>query len=79
MILRLYWKQPNKYYGLNATCVHYKIVLCFQVNPVFRSAYDALRALNVYDVEEIRSYRTPPRQVVLVVNAVCLLFGKEET
>jgi hypothetical protein len=46
---------------------------------VFRSAYDALRALNVYDVEEIRSYRTPPRQVVLVVNAVCLLFGKEET
>ncbi|XP_028405416.1 dynein heavy chain domain-containing protein 1-like isoform X2 [Dendronephthya gigantea] len=50
-----------------------------RVSPVFRSAYDALRALNVYDVEEIRSYRTPPELVVLVVNAVCLLFGKEET
>lgn len=56
-----------------------EILLLFQVSPVFRSAYDALRALNVYDVEEIRSYRTPPDQVVLVVNAVCLLFGKDET
>ena len=46
---------------------------------MFKSAYDAFRALNVYDVEEIRSYRTPPEQVVLVVNAACLLFGKEET
>ena len=46
---------------------------------MFKSAYEALKALNVYDVEEIRSYRYPPEQVVLVVNAVCLLFEKKET
>ncbi|XP_029192398.2 LOW QUALITY PROTEIN: dynein heavy chain domain-containing protein 1-like [Acropora millepora] len=50
-----------------------------KVNPLFDAAWRAIDSLNIYDVEEIRSYRTPPNLVRLVVNAVCLLFEKEQT
>ena len=50
-----------------------------EVNPLFDAAWRAIDSLNIYDVEEIRSYRTPPDLVRLVVNAVCLLFEKEQT
>ena len=50
-----------------------------KVNPLFDAAWRAIDSLNIYDVEEIRSYRTPPDLVRLVVNAVCLLFEKEQT
>ena len=46
---------------------------------MFAAAWKAINSLNVYDVEEIRSYRTPPELVTLVVNAICLLFNKEQT
>lgn len=50
-----------------------------KVNPLFDAAWRAIDSLNIYDVEEIRSYRTPPEIVTVVVNAVCLLFDKEQT
>ena len=45
---------------------------------MFSAAWKAINSLNIYDVEEIRSYRTPPELVTLVVNAICLLFNKEQ-
>ena len=50
-----------------------------QVNPLFDAAWKAINSLDIHDVEEIRSYRTPPAIVRLVVDAVCLLFEKEQT
>ena len=50
-----------------------------QVNPLFDAAWKAINALDIHDVEEIRSYRTPPAIVRLVVDAICLLFEKEQT
>lgn len=50
-----------------------------QVNPLFDAAWRAINLLDIHDVEEIRSYRTPPAIVKLVVDAVCLMFGKEQT
>ena len=51
----------------------------FQVNPLFDAAWKAINSLDIHDVEEIRSYRTPPAIVRLVVDAICVLFGKEQT
>ena len=50
-----------------------------QVNPLFDAAWKAINSLDIHDVEEIRTYRTPPAIVRLVVDAVCLLFEKEQT
>ena len=49
------------------------------MNPLFDAAWKAIDSLNIYDVEEIRTYRTPPELVTLVVDAICLLFKKEQT
>lgn len=49
------------------------------MNPLFDAAWRAIDSLNIYDVEEIRSYRAPPELVILVVDAICLLFEKEKT
>ena len=51
----------------------------FQVNPLFDAAWKAINSLNIHDVEELRSYRTPPAIVTLVVDAICVLFEKEQT
>ena len=50
-----------------------------QVNPLFNAAWKAINSLNIHDVEELRSYRTPPAIVKLVVDAICVLFEKEQT
>ena len=50
-----------------------------QVNPLFNAAWKAINSLNIHDVEELRSYRTPPAIVKLVVDAICALFEKEQT
>ncbi|XP_066556290.1 dynein heavy chain domain-containing protein 1 [Amia ocellicauda] len=47
-----------------------------EVSPLYQAALDALRSLRLADIEEIRSYRVPPEIVVLVMDAVCLMFGK---
>uniref|UniRef100_W5N8P1 Si:dkey-11m19.5 n=1 Tax=Lepisosteus oculatus TaxID=7918 RepID=W5N8P1_LEPOC len=41
-----------------------------------QAALDALHSLTVADIEEIRCYRVPPDGVVMVMNAVCLMFGR---
>lgn len=51
----------------------------FKVNPLFDAAWNAINSLDIHDVEEIRSYRTPPVLVTLVVDAICLMFEKEQT
>ncbi|MBN3311494.1 DNHD1 protein, partial [Atractosteus spatula] len=47
-----------------------------QVSSLYQAALDALHSLTVADVEEIRCYRVPPDGVVMVMNAVCLMFGR---
>lgn len=55
------------------------LLFIFKVNPLFDAAWKAIDSLNIHDLEEIRSYRTPPALVTLVVNAICLMFEKEQT
>ncbi|XP_048580282.1 dynein heavy chain domain-containing protein 1 isoform X3 [Nematostella vectensis] len=50
-----------------------------KVSPLFEAAWKAINALDVRDIEEIRSYRLPPSLVELVVNSVCLLFNEPQT
>ncbi|XP_069041728.1 dynein heavy chain domain-containing protein 1 isoform X2 [Lepisosteus oculatus] len=47
-----------------------------QVSSLYQAALDALHSLTVADIEEIRCYRVPPDGVVMVMNAVCLMFGR---
>eukprot|EP00058_Branchiostoma_floridae_P015154 XP_002600642.1 hypothetical protein BRAFLDRAFT_102421 [Branchiostoma floridae] len=48
-----------------------------KVNPAYTAAVSALRSLSHSDLDEIKSYRVPPPGVVLVVNALCIIFGVE--
>ncbi|XP_070211333.1 dynein heavy chain domain-containing protein 1-like isoform X3 [Littorina saxatilis] len=50
-----------------------------KVNPVYQAAQRALNALNRNDIEELKSYPSPPEQVVLLCNALCLMMGKPQT
>jgi len=45
-----------------------------QLHPIFSRAQAILSRLNERDFEEIRTYRAPPVSVILVVEAICILF-----
>ena len=46
--------------------------------PIYREALSALDTLNKGDIVEMKAYAKPPEDLVLVINAVCLLMGKGE-
>ncbi|XP_076466624.1 dynein heavy chain domain-containing protein 1-like isoform X2 [Babylonia areolata] len=50
-----------------------------KVNPVYIAAQMALKSLNKCDIEEIKSYNSPPAQVLLLLDALCLMMGKPQT
>jgi dynein heavy chain, axonemal len=43
--------------------------------PAFRTAQDALKAINKNDVTELRVFQRPPRLVQFVMESVCILLG----
>ncbi|XP_062910989.1 dynein heavy chain domain-containing protein 1 [Mobula hypostoma] len=43
---------------------------------LYETALEALRALSSSDLDEVRTYRVPPRSVVAVMNTVCMMFGR---
>lgn len=43
---------------------------------MFESGVRMVTFLNVSDLEEVRSYRNPPEAVVVILDAVCLLFQR---
>ncbi|XP_077380581.1 dynein heavy chain domain-containing protein 1 isoform X2 [Festucalex cinctus] len=47
-----------------------------ELSPYFQAALDVLHSLDPLDLEEVRHYRDPPDGVVLVMNAVLLLFDR---
>lgn len=46
--------------------------------PIYNDAVKALNTLNKADIVEMKMFTNPPPDVVLVLNAVCLLQGKKE-
>lgn len=50
-----------------------------QVNPVYEAAQRAIDALNPRDIDEIKSFPSPPEQVKFLMRALCLMFGKPQT
>ena len=50
-----------------------------QFHPLFERAQSVLQTLDAHDFEEIRTYRKPPMSVVLVVEAICILFNEPPT
>ena len=46
--------------------------------PIYESAIQALNTLNKNDIVEMKSYPTPPQELVMVIGAVCVLFKKNE-
>jgi dynein heavy chain len=46
--------------------------------PIYQEALAALDTLNKNDIVEMKSYPTPPQELVMVIGAVCVLFGKKE-
>ena len=50
-----------------------------KVNPTYYAALEALASLDIADIFEVRSFTCPPKGVVLVMKAVCLLFDVEQT
>jgi len=46
--------------------------------PIYRSAVAALETLNKNDIIEMKSYKAPPEDLVLVIKAVCLLRDVKE-
>ncbi|GCC21412.1 hypothetical protein chiPu_0019882, partial [Chiloscyllium punctatum] len=48
------------------------------VKPIYATALKALQSLNSANLDEIRTYRAPPPPVVMVMNTLCLMFGKPE-
>ena len=50
-----------------------------KVNPTYYAALEALASLNIADFFEVRSFTSPPKGVVMVMKAVCLLFDVEQT
>ena len=51
--------------------------LTYQLHPLFGRAEATMARLNERDFEEIRTYRAPPISIVLVVEAVCVLFHEQ--
>ncbi|PIK44246.1 putative dynein heavy chain domain-containing protein 1 [Apostichopus japonicus] len=47
-----------------------------RVNPVYEAALHALRSLDSSALNEIKTFPRPPKPVINVVNALCLLFGE---
>ncbi|XP_051940421.1 dynein heavy chain domain-containing protein 1 [Hippocampus zosterae] len=47
-----------------------------ELSPFFQAALDVLHSLDPLDLEEVRHYRDPPDGVVLVMDAVLLLFDR---
>ena len=47
--------------------------------PIYEDALKALNTLNKNDIIEMKSYPTPPQELVMVISAVCILFGKKES
>ncbi|XP_061534497.1 dynein heavy chain domain-containing protein 1-like isoform X2 [Phycodurus eques] len=47
-----------------------------ELKPFFQAALDVLHSLDPLDLEEVRHYRDPPDGVVLVMDAVLLLFDR---
>ncbi len=43
--------------------------------PVLRAAFDALKALNKNDINEIKAFQKPPKLVQFVMEAVCILLN----
>uniref|UniRef100_UPI00398EF62F dynein heavy chain domain-containing protein 1 n=1 Tax=Pristiophorus japonicus TaxID=55135 RepID=UPI00398EF62F len=48
------------------------------VKPLYATALQTLQALSSEDLDEVRTYRAPPLPVVMVMNALCLMFGKPD-
>lgn len=49
------------------------------VMPAFQRALRALEALEKRDIQEIKSFTSPPALVETVMNAVCLLLGRKQS
>ena len=64
---------------LAAQKVLFTIIIVQQVNPVYLAAQKALNSLHVNDIEELKSYPSPPAQVKLLTNALCLMMGTPQT
>ncbi|XP_048121288.1 dynein heavy chain domain-containing protein 1 [Alosa alosa] len=45
-----------------------------QVTQLYKKSVNALKCLSQVDLEEVRRYRCPPEGVVLVMDAICMLF-----
>lgn len=46
--------------------------------PIYEDALKALNTLNKNDIVEMKSYPTPPQELVMVISAVCVFFSKKE-
>ncbi|XP_072898048.1 dynein heavy chain domain-containing protein 1 [Hemitrygon akajei] len=46
--------------------------------PLYETALEAFRALSSSDLDEVRTYRAPPHSVVMVMNTVCMMFGRPD-
>ncbi|XP_067102810.1 dynein heavy chain domain-containing protein 1 [Osmerus mordax] len=46
-----------------------------QVSPLYQTALVALKSLSQNDLDEVRHYRVPPAGVVIVMDAICMLFN----
>ncbi|KAL7831592.1 hypothetical protein AOLI_G00291400 [Acnodon oligacanthus] len=47
-----------------------------EVSPFYQVALKALQSLNQSDLDEVRHYRHPPDGVVMLINAICMLFNR---
>lgn len=47
--------------------------------PIYKEAVAALDTLDRSDITEMKAYANPAAEIVLVVQAVCLLLGRPET
>lgn len=47
--------------------------------PVYREAVSALETLDRGDITELKAYANPAAEIVLILQAVCLLLGRPET
>ena len=47
--------------------------------PIYKKAIAALNTLDVKDIQEMKAYNNPPKEIGMVISAVCLLMGQKET
>ncbi|KAK6296724.1 hypothetical protein J4Q44_G00328660 [Coregonus suidteri] len=47
-----------------------------EVSPLYQTALDALQSLSTSGLVEVRRYRFPPDGVIIVMDAICLLFNR---